>query len=150
MTFIVEMISSKSTKSTPCEFNLDIWTWESLLEFAEQHGWQKSGTLPDEFSVSRNPNYMKNFQSDYKVPDWYHAKIFDGADAKKLSQALKAGVNKVEQQGISPPQNEHQCLLLREDDTPHDYSNRNRDLLSVIPSFCEFLDSGSFVFAFDD
>lgn len=149
MTFIVEMVRGKHDEENFQIFDMDVWTWRTLLEFGKANGWNQKGTLPDERYSASSTEYMTHFKNDYEPKEWGLSKMFDAEDALALSEALKLGIQRALDGKIPPPVREGPSLFNSETEyVSPDVSGNS--YLSQAKSLATFLAGGSFIFAFDD
>jgi len=146
---IVEMVRGEPGQPGFTTYDLQVKTWRKLLEVAQKFGWTPEGTVIDEDSAKRNPDYIGRFQSTYKVEPWGYGKRVTDADAVAMSKALfaadkaiKAGkVGGLEKQG---------AILISDGMNEADFERLNLSAEGSLLSFAEFTANGGFIFAWDD
>ena len=146
---IVEMVRGEPGTAGFSAFDLQVKTWRKLLEVAQKFGWTPEGTVVDEGSAKRNPDYIGQFQPTYKVEPWGYCKRVTDTDAAALSKALKAAFIAIKAGDIAPLQAQNQ-VLISEDMTEVEYQRLNLSANYSILIFAEFTSKGGFVFAWDD
>jgi hypothetical protein len=146
---IVEMVRGEPGEAGFTTFDLQVKTWRKLLEVAEKFGWTPEGTVVDEDSAKRNPDYIGHFQPTYKVEPWGYCKRVTDTDAMALSRALTDAFIAIKAGDIAPLQAQNQ-VLISEDMTEVEYQRLNLSANDSILNFAEFTSKGGFVFAWDD
>lgn len=149
MTFIVEMVRGKPDQDDFQTYDMDLWTWRTLLDFGKANGWAATGTFPDERYSVTDPEYMQHFKNDYSPKEWSMCKRFDSDDASSLAKALKLGISKALEGKIPPPVRNGPSLLNTDSGYVSPYISKN-PYLKEADEFSNFLIGGSFIFAFDD
>jgi len=146
---IVEMVRGETGQPGFTTFDLQVKTWRKLLEIAEKFGWTPEGTVVDEDSAKRNPDYIGHFQPTYKVEPWGYCKRVTDTDAMALSRALTEVFIAIKA-GDIPPLHAQNQVLISEDMTEVEYQRLNLSANDSILNFAEFTSKGGFVFAWDD
>ena len=146
---IVEMVRGEPGEDGFATFDLQIKTWRKLLEVAEKFSWIPEGTVIDEFSSQRNPDYIAHFQPTYKVEPWGYGKCVTDTDAVALSRALVAAYRAITVGDFAPLQGLNQ-VLISEDMTESEFKRLNLSANDSLRDFAEFTSKGGFIFAWDD
>ena len=107
------------------------------------------GTVADEDSAKRNPDYIAHFQPTYKVEPWGYCKRVTDTDAVALSRALTATFIAIKAGDIAPLQAQSQ-VLIRDGMTKEEFESINLNANDSLRDFAEFTSKGGFVFAWDD
>ena len=130
-------------------FDLQVKTWRKLLEVAEKFGWTPEGTVVDEDSAKRNPDYISHFQPTYKVEPWGYCKRVTDADAVAMSKALFVADKAIKDGkvwGLEKPG----AILISDGINKADFERLNLSADDSLLSFAEFTADGGFIFAWDD
>ena len=146
---IVEMVRGEPGQPGFTSFDLQVKTWRKLLEVAQKFGWTPKGTVLDEDSAKRNPDYIGRFQPTYKVEPWGYCKRVTDTDAMALSRALKEAFIAIKTGDIPPLQAQSQ-VLIRDGMTKEEFESVNLNANESLRDFVEFTSKGGFVFAWDD
>ena len=146
---IVEMVRGEPGQPGFTTFDLQVKTWRKLLEIAEKFVWTPEGTVVDEDSAKRNPDYIAHFQPTYKVEPWGYCKRVTDTDAIGLSRALKEAFIAIKAGDIPPLQAQSQ-VLISDGMTKEEFESVNLSSNDSLRDFAEFTSKGGFVFAWDD
>ncbi len=146
---IVEMVRGETGQPGFTTFDLQVKTWRKLLEVAEKFGWTPEGTVVDEDSAKRNPDYIGHFQPTYKVEPWGYGKRVTDADAVAMSKALFAAYEAIKAGKVGVLEKSG-AILISEDMNEADFERLNLSAEGSLLSFAEFTANGGFIFAWDD
>ena len=146
---IVEMVRGEPEQAGFATFDLQVKTWRKLLEVAELFGWTPEGTVVNENSARRNPDYIAYFQPTYKVEPWGYCKRVTDTDAAALSRALLVAYKAISAGDFAPLQGQN-LMLICEDMTEVDFEKINQSANDSLLMFAQFSASGGFSFACDD
>jgi hypothetical protein len=149
MMLIVEMVRGETGQPGFTTFDLQVKTWRKLLEVAEKFGWTPEGTVVDEDSAKRNPDYIGHFQPTYKVEPWGYGKRVTDADAVAMSKALFAAYEAIKAGKVGVLEKSG-AILISEDMNEADFERLNLSAEGSLLSFAEFTANGGFIFAWDD
>ena len=149
MTYVVEMNRGSFDTNNLEMFDCGRDAWYGLQGIAKSYGWVPLGTVVDAHTAKHNPNYMRDFKSDYEPQGWGRERRVSDEDAKGLCAALQLALAAI-QAGTFTEWQPKRGVLIREDDDLNAFNQVNASATNLIEPFLAYAQRGGFSFGWDD